>query len=335
MSLEEEIAHRIYHTTRINLLDDRVEQIEKLIKDEGIEGPSGGTGSQGPPGPKGDPGPQGPKGDKGDTGPQGPQGVKGDKGDTGAPGPQGVQGPKGDKGDDASIDTSQFATKSELEDYTTKSALRNELNMISRAFVEKGELTKYVPLSTSNAINLTCPTLKVSGSLINGEDKEYATKEYVDQHSGGGGVDSSQFATKTDLEGCLKCSDQKEEGDIILTRGFKQIVLKPAGIAFGDDAQSIEIRNDKIVIRGDLYDYEQQSDYATDKYVETFFVPQRGIEISHDSFLDLTSRQIKLKADMIFVEGVLKNSNTSQDYVTMDLINGYEARIAALEAKVK
>lgn len=68
----------------------------------GTPGPQGEQGIQGPPGP---PGPPGPKGDKGETGERGP------KGEDGQPGPQGIQGPPGEA---ATIDTTNFATKPEL-----------------------------------------------------------------------------------------------------------------------------------------------------------------------------------------------------------------------------
>ena len=70
-----------------------------------------GTGGPGTPGPKGEqgiqgpPGPPGPKGDKGETGERGP------KGEDGQPGPVGPQGPPGEA---ATIDTTNFATKPEL-----------------------------------------------------------------------------------------------------------------------------------------------------------------------------------------------------------------------------
>lgn len=73
-----------------------------------------GTGGPGTPGPKGEqgiqgpPGPGGPKGDKGETGERGP------KGEDGQPGPVGPAGPAGPPGEAATIDTTNFATKPEL-----------------------------------------------------------------------------------------------------------------------------------------------------------------------------------------------------------------------------
>lgn len=65
----------------------------------GTPGPQGEQGIQGPPGPPG------PKGDKGETGERGP------KGEDGQPGPVGPQGPPGES---PTIDTTNFATKPEL-----------------------------------------------------------------------------------------------------------------------------------------------------------------------------------------------------------------------------
>lgn len=73
-----------------------------------------GTGGTGTPGPQGEqgiqgpPGPPGPKGDKGETGERGP------KGEDGQQGPVGPAGPAGPPGEAATIDTTNFATKPEL-----------------------------------------------------------------------------------------------------------------------------------------------------------------------------------------------------------------------------
>ena len=78
-------------------------EINKL-KSQGVGG-SGTPGPQGEQGIQGPPGPPGPKGDKGETGERGP------KGEDGQPGPVGPQGPPGES---ATIDTTNFATKPEL-----------------------------------------------------------------------------------------------------------------------------------------------------------------------------------------------------------------------------
>lgn len=67
----------------------------KTLKESGTGGP-------------GTPGPPGPKGDKGETGERGP------KGEDGQPGPVGPAGPAGPPGKAATIDTTNFATKPEL-----------------------------------------------------------------------------------------------------------------------------------------------------------------------------------------------------------------------------
>lgn len=77
------------------------------IKKQGVGG-SGTPGPQGEQGIQGPPGPPGPKGDKGETGERGP------KGEDGQPGPVGPAGPAGPPGEAATIDTTNFATKPEL-----------------------------------------------------------------------------------------------------------------------------------------------------------------------------------------------------------------------------
>ena len=106
----------------------------KTLKDSGTggpgtPGPKGETGERGPkgedgqPGPQGIQGPPGPQGEQGIQGPPGPPGPKGDKGETGErgpkgedgqPGPVGPAGPAGPPGEAATIDTTNFATKPEL-----------------------------------------------------------------------------------------------------------------------------------------------------------------------------------------------------------------------------
>ena len=86
----------------------------------GTPGPKGETGERGPKGEDGQPGPQGEQGIQGPPGPQGPKGDKGEtgergpKGEDGQPGPVGPAGPAGPPGEAATIDTTNFATKPEL-----------------------------------------------------------------------------------------------------------------------------------------------------------------------------------------------------------------------------
>lgn len=88
----------------------------KTLKESG----TGGPGTPGPKGDKGDDGQPGPQGEQGIQGPPGPPGPKGEtgergpKGEDGQPGPVGPVGPAGPPGEAANIDTSTFATKSEL-----------------------------------------------------------------------------------------------------------------------------------------------------------------------------------------------------------------------------
>lgn len=88
----------------------------KEIKKQGV----GGSGTPGPKGEDGQPGPQGEQGIQGPPGPPGPKGDKGEpgergpKGEDGQPGPVGPAGPAGPPGESATIDTTNFATKPEL-----------------------------------------------------------------------------------------------------------------------------------------------------------------------------------------------------------------------------
>lgn len=91
----------------------------KTLKESGTGGPGtpGPKGEDGERGPKGDDGQPGPQGEQGIQGPPGPPGPKGDKGEPGERGPKGEDGqpgPVGPPGEAATIDTTNFATKPEL-----------------------------------------------------------------------------------------------------------------------------------------------------------------------------------------------------------------------------
>lgn len=90
---------KYYVTSNTTAITSINSDITKLKQSTGTPGPQGEQGIQGPPGPKGD---------KGETGERGP------KGEDGQPGPVGPAGPAGPPGEAANIDTSTFATKSEL-----------------------------------------------------------------------------------------------------------------------------------------------------------------------------------------------------------------------------
>ena len=97
----------------VHTITSRVKTLEQRPADSG-QGTPGPKGEDGQPGPQGEqgiqgpPGPPGPKGDKGETGERGP------KGEDGQPGPVGPAGPAGPPGEAATIDTTNFATKPEL-----------------------------------------------------------------------------------------------------------------------------------------------------------------------------------------------------------------------------
>ena len=92
-------------------------RLETLEKRPAGSGPKGETGERGPKGDDGQPGPQGEQGIQGPPGPPGPKGEPGErgpKGEDGQPGPVGPAGPAGPPGEAATIDTTNFATKPEL-----------------------------------------------------------------------------------------------------------------------------------------------------------------------------------------------------------------------------
>ena len=97
----------------VHTITSRVETLENRPagSEQGTPGPKGEDGQPGPQGEQGiqgPPGPPGPKGDKGETGERGP------KGEDGQQGPVGPAGPAGPPGEAATIDTTNFATKPEL-----------------------------------------------------------------------------------------------------------------------------------------------------------------------------------------------------------------------------
>lgn len=113
-------------TSEVNSLrESLIQQADVLAKQaESIKTlKEGGTGGPGTPGPKGEDGQPGPQGEQGVQGPPGPPGPKGDRGETGErgpkgedgqPGPVGPAGPAGPPGESTTIDTTNFATKPEL-----------------------------------------------------------------------------------------------------------------------------------------------------------------------------------------------------------------------------
>lgn len=105
--------------SRLGLLEGKVGTAELEIREFKKQG-VGGSGTPGPKGEDGQPGPQGEQGIQGPPGPPGPKGDKGEpgergpKGEDGQPGPVGPAGPAGPPGESPTIDTTNFATKPEL-----------------------------------------------------------------------------------------------------------------------------------------------------------------------------------------------------------------------------
>ncbi len=112
--------------SEVNVIRNDITAIKLRTKDvesEVTKLKSQGVGGSGTPGPKGEDGQPGPQGEQGIQGPPGPPGPKGDKGETGERGPKGEDGqqgpvgpagPAGPPGESATIDTTNFATKPEL-----------------------------------------------------------------------------------------------------------------------------------------------------------------------------------------------------------------------------
>lgn len=118
------VSSNIPTPSEINVLREKVISLDsnfsiinntlREMKNNGGSGTPGPKGEDGQPGPQGEqgiqgpPGPPGPKGDKGEPGERGP------KGEDGQPGPVGPAGPAGPPGESPTIDTTNFATKPEL-----------------------------------------------------------------------------------------------------------------------------------------------------------------------------------------------------------------------------
>lgn len=99
--------------TNIDNIAKRTKNTEEEIQVLKSQG-TGGTGTPGPKGEDGQPGPQGEQGIQGPPGPPGPKGDKGEPGERGPKGEDGQPGPAGPPGEAATIDTTNFATKPEL-----------------------------------------------------------------------------------------------------------------------------------------------------------------------------------------------------------------------------
>lgn len=109
------VSSNIPTTSEVNALREKVRSLDgnfsiinNTLREMENNGGSGTPGPQGEQGIQGPPGPPGPKGDKGEPGERGP------KGEDGQPGPVGPAGPAGPPGESPTIDTTNFATKPEL-----------------------------------------------------------------------------------------------------------------------------------------------------------------------------------------------------------------------------
>lgn len=147
---------------------------------DGLKGQKGDVGPMGPVGPQGIPGVAGPKGDTGLTGPVGPQGlpgVAGPQGPVGERGPQGLQGPIGPKGD-----------KGEQGQQGIQGPVGPQ--------GPKGEPLRFSDLTPDQIAQLKGPKGDPGPQGPAGVGG-----------SGGGSVDLSQYAKKTDLNAYLSRND--------------------------------------------------------------------------------------------------------------------------------
>ena len=142
--------------------------------DQGPRGLDGAKGDRGETGPQGLQGVEGPKGDAGEVGPQGHQGEpgpKGDKGETGPQGPVGPVGPKGDKGEQG------------------QQGIQGPVGPQG----PKGEPLRFSDLTPDQIAQLKGPKGDPGPAGVGG--------------SGGGSVDLSQYAKKSDLNAYLSRND--------------------------------------------------------------------------------------------------------------------------------
>lgn len=159
------------------------------------------TGQKGDPGPKGDKGDpftyadftpdqlaalKGPKGDQGVAGPQGPVGPKGDTGVPGQQGPQGQPGPKGDRGEKG-----EQGAKGE-QGPAGPQGIQGPVGPQG----PKGEPLRFSDLTPDQIAQLKGPKGDPGPQGPAGVGG-----------SGGGSVDLSQYAKKTDLNGYLSRTD--------------------------------------------------------------------------------------------------------------------------------
>lgn len=175
--------------------DFTAEQLEGLRGpkgDQGIQGVAGPQGLQGPVGPKGldgakgEPGPKGDQGIQGVVGPQGPVGPIGPKGEAGNPGPQGPQGLKGDTGLQGPV-----GPKGDRGE-------KGEQGPIGPIGPQgpKGEPLRFSDLTPDQIAQLKGPKGDPGPQGPAGVGG-----------SGGGSVDLSQYAQKTDLNAYLSRTD--------------------------------------------------------------------------------------------------------------------------------
>ena len=283
---------------------DQLEGLKGPKGDPGIPGPKGDTGLQGPvgpkgldgakgePGPKGDqgiqgvPGPQGPIGPKGEPGNPGPQGPQGLKGDTGLQGPVGPKGDRGEKGEQGPIGPVGPQGP-------------------------KGEPLRFSDLTPDQIAQLKGPKGDPGPQGPAGVGG-----------SGGGSVDLSQYAKKTDLNNYLSRTDANQnyaqkgwsantfayKGDLgafIRKNEIGQYALTPG------DAASRYVNN---IQAQSFAKYADLGNYRTVKDADNLYVKKVDI-----------NNYIKMLGDPVY----LKKADASTTYVAKEQ---YDKDMTALKA---
>lgn len=171
------------------------DQLEGLKGPKGDPGPKGDQGIQGIAGPQGLQGVAGPKGDTGERGPQGLQGVAGPKGDTGLTGPQGLQGVPGPKGDTGLTGSVGPKGADGAKGEPGPMGPQGPVGPVGPQG-PKGEPLRFSDLTPDQIAQLKGPKGDPGPQGPAGVGG-----------SGGGSVDLSQYAKKTDLNAYLSTKD--------------------------------------------------------------------------------------------------------------------------------
>ena len=155
----------------------------------GVQGERGINGFTGPSGQRGLQGEQGAKGDTGDAGVDGADGIDGADGTDGENGADGVKGDTGDTGEAGTDGVGLTnAERTKINTNTTKiTTLQSTVGSNAGAGIHPTLVNK------TNSLVAKTVNLDANGRVVSAptEDKDLATKKYVDDNSGGGGGEST------------------------------------------------------------------------------------------------------------------------------------------------